>query len=259
MYTVSVTRPSDWKDARIYILSDLHIGDPNADEHVISERIKQIADDPRGMVILNGDIMNTALRNSVSDVYGEKMTPMEQINYAVTLLSPIKDKIIGADTGNHEYRIYKNDGIDTMKMVCKELGVEKLYNPQGLLIFLQLGQRKRDKAKPSPQMYSIYTTHGTGGGRKEGAKAIRLADMASIVDADIYVHSHSHLPMIMKERFNRVDVQHKVCYEVEKLFVNDSAALKYGGYGQAQEFKPASVSSPVIHISGELRDIKATL
>ena len=39
--------------------------------------------------------------------------------------------------------------------------------------------------------YTIYTTHGRGGGRKEGAKAIRLADMASIVDADIYIHSHA--------------------------------------------------------------------
>ena len=33
------------------------------------------------------------------------------------------------------------------------------------------------------------------------AKAIRLADMASIVDADIYIHSHTHLPMIMKQAY----------------------------------------------------------
>ena len=263
MRCITADYPSEWEDARVYILSDLHIGDPNADMGAIQERIQKIADDPHGLCILNGDIMNTAVRTGVSDVYAEIMPPMEQIKMAVGMLKPIKDKIIGADTGNHENRVYKNDGIDMMRFVCRDLGVEGRYCPEGILIFLRFGEKpakERSGGRGKQKMiYTIYATHGTGGGRKEGAKAIRLADMAGIVDADCYVHSHSHLPMVMKQAFFRVDIQNRQARPVDKLFVNDASSLNYGGYGQAGEFKPMSRKSPIIFMSGSQKHMSATL
>ena len=108
-------------------------------------------------------------------------------------------------------------------------------------------------------MYSFHVTHGSGGGRKEGAKAIRLADMASIVDCDIYIHSHTHLPMIMKQGFYRTDISNGVVKKVDKLFVNTSAQLDYGGYGEASEFKPSSKHCPVIYLSGKDKIFSARL
>lgn len=258
MHSVTITRPADWNDARIYILSDLHIGDPHANEQNIRDRIQRIVEDEHGLCILNGDIMNTALRNSVSDVYGEIMTPSQQLEYAAKLLAPIRDKIIGADTGNHENRVYKNDGIDMMRMVCRELGCEDRYAPEGVLIFLSIGKQSSTQHN-APVQYTIYATHGSGGGRKEGAKAIRLADMASIVDADIMVHSHTHLPMIMRNGYFRVDKRSKTVKKIERLFVNDASAIEYGGYGQTQEYKPSSTLSPVIHIRGDYYEARAIL
>lgn len=263
MFCVTANYPSEWKDARIYILSDLHIGDANADANVVRERIQRIADDPHGLCVLNGDLLNTAVRNSVSDIYSEVVPPMEQIKMAVTLLTPIKHRIIAADTGNHENRVYKTDGIDMMRLVCRELGVEHRYAPEGVLCFLRFGEKSASERsggrKKQPYIYTIYATHGTGGGRKEGAKAIRLADMASIVDADCYIHSHTHMPMIMKQSFFRVDIQNQMATPVDKLFVNDASAISYGGYGQSGEFKPTSKQSPVIHLSGEAKSMKAIL
>lgn len=263
MFCVTANYPSGWKDARVYILSDLHIGDMNADMGTIQERVQRIADDPRGLCVLNGDLLNTAVRNSVSDIYTEIVPPMEQIKMAVELLTPIKHRIIAADTGNHENRVYKTDGIDMMRLVCRELGVENRYAPEGVLCFLRFGEKSASERsggrKKQPYIYTIYATHGTGGGRKEGAKAIRLADMASIVDADCYIHSHSHMPMIMKQSFFRVDIQNQKAAPVDKLFVNDASAISYGGYGQSGEFKPTSKQSPVIHLSGEGKFMKATL
>lgn len=263
MFCATANYPSEWKDARIYILSDLHIGDANADMGAIQERIQRIADDPRGLCVLNGDLLNTAVRNSVSDIYSEVVPPMEQIKMAVGLLIPIKHRIIAADTGNHENRVYKTDGIDMMRLVCRELDVENRYAPEGVLCFLRFGEKTASERsggrKKQPYIYTIYATHGTGGGRKEGAKAIRLADMASIVDADCYIHSHSHMPMIMKQSFFRVDIQNQKVAPVDKLFVNDASAISYGGYGQSGEFKPTSKQSPVIHLSGEAKYMKATL
>lgn len=100
---------------------------------------------------------------------------------------------------------------------------------------------------------------GGGGGRKEGAKAIRLADMASIVDTDVYLHAHTHLPMVMKQAFYRASPSTRSCALVDKLFVNTAANLGYGGYGQAMEFKPSSKESPVIYLDGRHREMKATL
>jgi hypothetical protein len=48
MRCITADYPTEWEDARIYILSDLHIGDPNADMNTVYERIKQIMEDPVG-------------------------------------------------------------------------------------------------------------------------------------------------------------------------------------------------------------------
>ena len=118
------------------------------------------------------------------------------------------------------------------------------------------GKNNHGKSK---QCYTIYTLHGSGGGRKEGAKAIRLADMASIIDADIYIHSHTHLPMVMKQAFYRVSAANSSVARAEKLFVNTAANLDYGGYGEAQEFKPSSKETPVIYLDGRNKKFMARL
>jgi predicted phosphodiesterase len=226
-------------------------------------RVKAVQDDPYGLCVLNGDLMNTALRNSVSDVYGEVLSPMQQITYLVNMLRPIAGKIIGVTAGNHENRVYKSDGIDVTRLVCRELGIEEKYAPEGVLIFLRFGtkanpQHVKEGRNPR-QWYTIYATHGSGGGRKEGAKAIRLADMAAIVDADVYIHSHTHLPMVMKQSFFRADSSNCTAKQVSKLFVNTGAALGYGGYGQSQEFKPSDVATPIIHLEAKHKRMSATM
>lgn len=262
MKTVRADYPDSWPHANIYILADLHIGDPNSLNAEVLRRVREAENDPYGLVILNGDLMNTATRTGVSDVYGELLTPMQQMQELVDLLKPVRNKIIGVTTGNHENRVYKNDGLDTTRLVCRELGIEERYAPEGILIFLRFGRQNphgRHMDKNPNQWYTIYATHGSGGGRKEGAKAIRLADMAAIVDADVYVHSHTHLPMIMKQSFYRTNTSNCRVTLVPKLFVNTGAALEYGGYGQAQEYKPSSTSTPVIHLDARNKRMSATL
>lgn len=252
MHCVSIDRPHEWTEARIYTLSDLHLGDPRCNEHDIVAQRDRIAADSSALVVLNGDIMNTAIRTSISDVYTEKLSPMQQIDRAAELLKPVADKIIGATCGNHEARIYRTDGVDTMRLLCRELGCEDSYDPDGVLMFVSFGTAPSHKAdRPLyKQLYTIYATHGTGGGRKEGAKAIRLADMASIISADVYIHSHTHLPMIMRNTAYQADTQNKFAKQIDRLFVNTGASLDYGGYAQTNEYKPTSHHSPVITLSG---------
>lgn len=261
MKCVKVNFPTSWEIVNIYPLADLHIGDANCNMKFVHDKIEEIKKDPLAAVILNGDLLNTALRNSVSDVYGDTLKPVDQIVQLVTLLTPIKEKIIAATIGNHEARVYRNDGIDIMRLACRELGIEDKYQPEGILIFLRFGASKdgsKHKQRNTSRLFTIYATHGTGGGRKEGAKAIRLADLASIVDADIYIRSHVHMPLVMRESFYRTNIGNCSVKLVDKLFVNTAASLNYAGYGQQQEYKPSSTQTPIIRLhaySGKMETI----
>lgn len=262
MHCVRADYPTDWEQCNVYVLADLHIGDPHCDMQAVNAQINRIKDDPHGLCILNGDLLNTALKTSVSDVYGETLRPIDAIVELATLLRPIADRVIGATTGNHEARVYRNDGIDIMRLVCRELCIEDKYHPDGVLIFLRFGTADmsgRHKDKNNRQLFTIYATHGSGGGRKEGGKAIRLADMANICDADIYLMGHVHMPMVLRESYYRINSGNSSVKCVDKLFVSTAASLEYGGYGQQQQYKPSSIKNPVIRLTAKTCKAEALL
>lgn len=252
MKSIRVDLPQELNDIKVYIFSDWHIGDKFCDTRIIAEQIEQIKNEPNAYVICNGDLMNNATKTSVSDCYAEELTPMEQLETFINFLRPIKDKIICLTAGNHENRTFKSDGIDLTQLAARELGIEERYGREGILVFLRVGIDKSHSTPDHPrqQSYRIYCTHGSGGGRKEGGKAIRLAELANIVNADVYVHSHTHMPMVMRNATFETDSQNSRVKEVDRLFVNSSANLSYGGYGQQYSYKPNSRRSPVICLSG---------
>lgn len=242
----------------IHPMSDLHIGDAHYDHKSIMARIEHIKNTPNAYCILDGDLMDTAIAASVGDTYGASIQPMEQLKTCVNIFEPIKDKILAVLPGNHEHRIYKSDGLDITQIMCSQLGLQGKYSSTTALLFVRFGKNKENR-HGRPQLYTIYVTHGSGGGRKEGGKVNRLADLACIVDADIYVMGHTHLPVIMKESFYRVSGSNSSVALVDKLFVNTAASLDYDGYGDAQGYKPASKCSPVVYLNGTKREMIAQL
>lgn len=264
MKTVTVKLPRESHLISLHTFADWHIGDKFCAFDEIKKQVEYVEANPYAYIILNGDLLNNATKTSVSDTYAELLTPMQQIAKAVEILKPVKHKILFADSGNHEARTYRNDGIDITAFIMKELGIEDRYCREGGVLFIKVGESPNvkntsDNTKKAQILYAIYITHGSGGGRKEGAKAIRLADMASIVDADIYIHSHTHLPMVMRTATYRTDMSNCRVKKVDKLFVNTSAKLDYGGYGQTFEYKPSSTSDVTIYLSGTRKEFSAEL
>jgi hypothetical protein len=250
--------PRDMALMELHAFADEHIGDDNCDLDRLKARIAHVANTPNAYCVLNGDILDYASRSSIGDIETREFNIMGQLEKAVELFSPIKDKILAITNGNHENRAYRKEGLDISKLVAMQLGIGDLYSPTSALLFLRFGKMSsHDNFRRV--LYTIYCNHGSGGGRKEGAKAIRLADMSSIVDADIYIHSHTHLGMIMKQGFFRTDLTSSTVQNVTKLFVNTSSNLNYGGYGEAQEFKPNSKDTPVIYLNGCKKEMYAKL
>lgn len=258
MKVIKIDLSQEIEQLEIHIFADEHIGDEHCDIKRLLERIEYVQNTPNAYCIMNGDLIDNATKTSIGDIYTQVFNPMEQLHRAVELFSPIKDKILCITHGNHENRTYKNEGINLSAMFATQIGLFDRYTSTSALLFVRFG--KHSSGNHGRRVcYTIYTLHGSGGGRKEGAKAIRLADMASIIDVDVYIHSHTHLPMIMKQGFHRVDLKNSAVALVDKLFVNTAANLKYGGYGEAGEFKPSSMDTPVIYLNGTKKEFKARL
>lgn len=249
----------------LHIFADEHIGDDCCDMERLQARIDYVANTPNAYCILNGDIIDNATKTSIGDSYAQVFNPMEQLAKAVEIFGPIKDKILCITHGNHENRTYKKEGINLSYLIANQLGLADRYTPTSAVLFIRVGENSRGfresngSGKLRQICYTVYVLHGSGGGRKEGAKAIRLADMASIIDTDVYIHSHTHLPMIMKQGFHRIDAKNNSVSLVTKLFVNTAANLNYGGYGEAGEFKPNSKDAPVIYLRGDRKEAQARL
>ena len=256
MKAIKADLPREFDKIEVHPLADLHIGDLMCDFKSIMDEIEYIKNTPNAFCILDGDLMDTAIASSIGDTYGANLQPMEQLKECVKIFEPIKDKILAVVGGNHENRIYKNDGIDITQLMCNQLGIADRYSATTAILFIRFGHDAKHNRK---MCYSLYMTHGTGGGRKEGGKIQRLADLASIVDSDIYCMAHVHQPAAFRNTFYRADPRNNTVCKAEHLFVNTAAWLDYGGYGDKNGYKPASCINPVIILDGKKKHMKAVI
>lgn len=256
MKPVVLELPENLERIDVHLLGDWHIGDPLCDLGSVAEKLDEIREKPNAYCILGGDLCDMALRDSIGDVHGAKLSPMGQVERVVSLLEPVKGKVLCMVRGNHENRVYKSTGIDPLAFAASELGLSERYSDTSALLFVQFGH---DTKHGGRMQYTMYVTHGAGSGRKEGGKLQRLADLQNIIDCDIYCHNHTHLPAVFPTCSYRIDYTHRQPVLVEHLFVNGGASLNYGGYADAGGFKPAGKRHPVIHLTSGRKHFTATL
>jgi predicted phosphodiesterase len=265
MKVIKIDLPRELTSVELHTFADEHIGDEHSDLKRLLSRIEYVKNTPNAYCILNGDIIDNATKTSIGDTYTQVFNPMEQLTKAVEIFEPIRDKILCITHGNHENRTYKKEGINLSFLLAKQLGLGDKYTSTSAVLFIRVGENSKGQKETNGSgklrqiCYTGYVLHGSGGGRKEGGKVNRLADLASIVDADIYIHAHTHLPLIFKESFYRVSAANSSVALADKLFVNCGASLNYGGYGDKAGFKPASKRTPTIYLDGHKRDMWAKL
>lgn len=256
MKVIQANLPETCDRIELHPLADLHIGDASCNYSDILAELEYIKNTPNCYCVLDGDLMDTAIKSSIGDTYSAVLQPMTQLEACVKLFAPLKDKILAVISGNHENRIYKQDGIDMTKLMCDQLGIPERYSPTTVLLYIRFGHDIKHNCKIR---YSLYMAHGTGGGRKEGGKIQRLADLATIVDADVYIMAHVHQPAAFRNTFFRANPNNNSVTKVEHLFVNTAAWLEYGGYGDKQGFKPASTINPTIILSSNRKSMRAVI
>lgn len=245
MKIIKVDLPKEMENVELHIFGDIHIGSNKCQYQELKQRIEYVRTKENARAIVLGDLINNSTKNSVGDVYGEGLSPMEQIKLATELFAPIKEKIIGIVSGNHERRTYRMDGIDLIHFFAAELGISEMYDYAAILLLVRYGSHSSGK-----NCTAIYCTHGDGtSGATVGGKANGLQKRGNVVDADVFITGHTHQPLVFTQAAMRIDKRHNVVQQTEQLFVNIGSSLKYEEYAEIIGLRPSSNRDPVVYLT----------
>ncbi len=230
-------------DITIYPISDVHLGalEHNADEW--NKFVEKVKNEPNSYIILNGDLMNNATRSSVSNVFDDILRPREQKDRLIEYLTPIKDKILCAVSGNHERRSGKDADNDPMYDIMCKLNLEDIYRQNMAFLKLQFGSQREIESRHG-KTYTIAVTHGTGGGIYTGASVNRNERFGYTIDnLDCLIVGHTHKGTISKPSKIVIDPRNNSVLLKQFTVVSTQSWLTYGGYAMQKMLLPSSTST----------------
>ena len=246
----------------VYIipLSDEQIGDPGFYEELFLGYRNWILERPNAFVLLPGDLYEEpVVGNRASDFWEIHLTPKEAKKKAKKLLKPLADagRILGAVSGNHEFRAYKATGHDPIYDTLSELGLpvegkNSIYDPDAIVVRIAFGE-DRSQRKGINFIYKIYMTHGWGGARRTGAHVNKTEEMAAVVtNADVYVIGHEHT--LYDSRWDSAyipgSLQATQCQAVRQVFVGGGTFCRYTKFQKRIQRRLPNLGAPRIRLEG---------
>jgi predicted phosphodiesterase len=221
-------------------LGDIHYGAKECNIERAKQTIDWIASRPDARVILMGDAINCATKNSIgAGPFEESKSGQSQYDDMIDMLQPIKSKIYGGLMGNHEYRVFKETGYDVTKMMARQLG-HKYY---GFGIFVKL--------QVKDQNYILYATHGSSGATLPYTKIKKVLDMGRFIDADCFLYGHVHSLQVHTQYYKAVNLRNKTVERKKKYYVLTGHYLNYeDSYAEMKNVLPEKQGSPTITFTG---------
>jgi predicted phosphodiesterase len=235
-------------ELEIYGLGDLHIGSREFNKReFIKESAKILEKENRYCVIL-GDIIDNGLENSKTSPYSQMMSPHEQMDEAIELLRPFKERILGWTDGNHEQRTSKAADVDLSYILADKIGVGQTYRSGICPIMAFVGERKNHHTQPPS--YSIGVTHGAGGGTTLGAGLTKAERFALTNGFDALVVGHSHKPSNAPSMRFQANYHDRCMTGKQIRIMIVSGWLDYGGYPITKEYPPVAIQLSKLILSG---------
>lgn len=229
----------DKKDITIYPIADIHLGAAEHREVAWREFRTRILEEENSYIILDGDLINNAIKSSVSSVYDEVLRPREQKKLMTEMLAPLKDKILCAVSGNHERRSSKEVDDDIIYDILCKLDIEERYRENIAFLKIRFGtSRSNGSSNPT---YILAVTHGGGSGVMTGSAVNRAEKLGYVLDGvDALIVGHTHKPFTTQPGKLKVDPQHnKVVLRPFKV-ISCSSWLNYGGYAARNNLLPST-------------------
>lgn len=236
------------QDITIYPIADLHYGAKEFMGKEWKEFVDRIQQEKNSYIVIVGDMINNALKSSVSNIYEETCRPSEQKRWIADQLKPIKEKIICGVGGNHERRSLREADDNPLYDIFSKLDIEDRFRENMAFSIVRIGASDRSVNGALRPTYTICATHGNGGGMYIGSSANKTERFGMAIDGiDIFITGHTHKPLTFPASKLVVDAKNKKVSLKQFKVVVATSWMTYGGY-PAEKMMP-----PVAH---ELAEIK---
>lgn len=241
-------------------IGDVHMGDKGFNKESrkkLQGYIDWVLERDNTVIFLNGDLLNCATRQSKTAPTDQDEDLATQKDWIVNTFRPVREKILGAVSGNHEQRIEDFCGDNPMRDVCFRLDIP--YCGYTAIVDFKVGWRD-DKKRNNIQYTGVFH-HTSGGGQTVGSKINRVDKMRSICrNADFYCGSHNHMlgaiPVVAPE-YNSYA---KTMTSRVQMLIDCGGYLSWdNSYAEAKALEPMKLGSPRIRLDGTKKDIHTSL
>ena len=245
----------DSETATLHFLSDIHIGSAHCNEVKLSRQIEAIANRDDSYVILIGDLIDYInyddkryaprevadwLRDSGIDNYHDSAA-----EHLVSILEPVREKIICLGKGNHENSYERKHHYHCAAHLAKLMDVP--YGGYSFFVDVTVGQ----------QTYKVYCHHGAGAAQTPGARLMRLKQFCDIArGADLVAIGHLH-DMLAKYFTSLTTVDGKVADMLQLGVMTGSFLRAYDSgstsYAEVKGYPPNALGHVSVKLGGDQR------
>lgn len=209
-------------------------------------------------MVLGGDLINNAVKSSVSNIYDERMRPREQKKLITEMLKPLGSRILCMVSGNHERRSSKEVDDDPSYDIACKLDIEDRFRENVAFLKIQMG--KQEWSGISNPTYMLVVTHGAGGGALTGGSVNRSERFGYVMDGcDALIVGHTHKPFVTQPAKICIDSRNnRVSIKPFKVICSTSW-LDWGGYAAQKMLTPSSFAPQVITLKGKRKEIRVEM
>ena len=245
-------------DITIIPIADVHLGARECMEQEFYEFINSIKETPDTYVVLCGDLLNNAVKSSVSNIYDEVYRPSEAKKIMAKVLAPIADRILCSVTGNHERRSSREvDDDPNYDIMCK-MDLEHLHRENMAFMKLQFGELNGDGAK-NPT-YTIVVSHGASNGSMTGGAVNKNERFAAHIDnMDLFITAHTHRPLVTNPGKIYIDTRNNRVSVKPFKVVTATSWLNAGGYSLQKLMTPTSHVQQTITLRGTRKEMVVSM
>lgn len=259
----------DEEHAYILPIGDVHLNDAMFTKKSLNKLkgyIEWVKGKNNARVFILGDLFNTLTRYSVSSPFKqnpeiirrqEKEPSFREIDWAVELFEPIKDKIVGCVIGNHEMR--EEDFVNNNPLIEFSKRLDVTYC--GISAVVNFKVNKRSDGKRYRESYIGYFMHTTGGGSSIGGKLNRVNKMRELVaGCDFYCGGHNHALITAPVSVGMVNRRKKKVEFPRQVLVDCGHYLEWSNsYAEYAMLPVGKMGSPRIRLSGTKHDIHTSI
>ena len=270
---VEYTSRSD--EFHIPLISDMHLGNKHTDEKLITEIVERIRTDKQCPWWFNlGDMCEFISRRDwrfdqeelapwardVGDL------PRVERQRLIKYLAPIANKCGALLEGNHEHQQYHKNDRDVYKTVAEALHEHVPADDRHELCmghrgFVNIRFRRMKQATSLPETWTmtLFLTHGNGGGRKSGGKALRLEEISGYIEGvDVmamgHVHTPQHIPLEKIRPTNGREARHTLIHTIVV-----PGLCRDPRYADEKDLRPVPIGYTNLVVTPDKRNIKVEM